>query len=91
MNAVERSHPNYLLVGLALIVLTVFEVAVVSVPSLPALPFLLLFGGGKALLIAMYFMHLKFDRRLYALLFAIGVTGGLAMIWVVATLVQAHP
>ncbi len=90
MNAVERSHPNYLLVGLALIVLTVFEVMVVSIPSLPALPFLLLFGGGKALLIAMYFMHLKFDRRLYALMFAIGITLGLAMIWVLVTLVQAH-
>ncbi len=91
MNAVQRTHPNYLLVGLALIILTVFEVMVVSITSLPALPFLLLFGAGKALLIMMYFMHLKFDRRLYAFLFGIGIVGGLAMIWVIATLVQVHP
>jgi cytochrome c oxidase subunit IV len=91
MNAAESSHSNYLLVGLALIVLTIFEVMVVSVTSLPALPFLLLFGAAKALLIMMYFMHLRFDRRLYALLFGIGIIGGLAMIWVVSTLVQVHP
>ncbi len=84
-----RPHPNYLLVGAALIVLTFFEVAVVGLP-VPPLPFLLLFGGVKALLIAMYFMHLKFDRRLYSFLFAIGVALGLAMVTVLALLIQSH-
>ncbi len=84
-----RRHPNYLLVGAALIVLTFFEVAVVGLP-IPALPFLLLFGGAKALLIAMYFMHLKFDRRLYTFLFGIGATLGIAMIIVLVLLIQAH-
>ena len=84
-----RRHPNYLLVGAALIVLTFFEVAVVGLPISP-LPFLLLLGGAKALLIAMYFMHLKFDRRLYSFLFAIGVVGGIAMVTVLVLVIQAH-
>ncbi len=84
-----KSHPNYLLVGAALIVLTLFEVAVVGLPISP-LPFLLLFGGAKALLIAMYFMHLKFDQRLYSLLFSIGVALGIAMVIVLVLLIQAH-
>jgi cytochrome c oxidase subunit IV len=90
MEAVEKHHPNYLLVGLALIVLTVFEVAVVYVPAIPTLPALLVFGGAKALLIMMYFMHLKFDRRLYTLFFAIGTVEGLLMVWVLVSLIFAH-
>jgi len=90
MDAMEQSHPNYFLVGLALIVLTVFEVAVVYTPQIPTLPALLVFGGAKALLIALYFMHLKFDRRVYAFLFSIGIALGLAMIGVLVMLIQSH-
>jgi len=75
-----HSHPNYLAVGAALIVLTVFEVAAVYVPQIPTLPALLFFGGIKALLIAMYFMHLKTDSRLFSFLFAIGIVLGIAMV-----------
>ena len=91
MKTAEQSHPNYLLVGLALIVLTVFEVGVVYAPQIPTLPALLVFGGGKAFLIASYFMHLKFDRRLYTLLFSIGAVEGLLMVWVLVSLVFSHP
>ena len=91
MKSTEQSHPNYLLVGLALIILTILEVAVVQVPQIPTLPALLVFGGGKALLIAMYFMHLKFDRRMYTLLFSIGAVEGLLMVWVLVSLVFSHP
>ncbi len=85
----SQHHPNYLLIGAALIVLTFFEVVVVGLP-IPPLPFLLLFGGAKALLIALYFMHLKFDRRLYALMFSLGAILGIAMIFVLVAIIQSR-
>ena len=84
-----HSHPNYLAVGAALIALTVFEVAAVYVPQIPTLPALLVFGGIKALLIALYFMHLKVDSRLFSFLFAIGVGLGLAMVVVLVGIMTA--
>lgn len=93
MKTMEHSHPNYLLIGLALVVLTVFEVLAVQISQLQEFSTLLLiaFGGGKAFLIASYFMHLKFDRRLYTLLFVIGAVEGLLMVWVLVSLLFAHP
>ncbi|MBI3912717.1 MAG: cytochrome C oxidase subunit IV family protein [Chloroflexi bacterium] len=87
--AQHASHPNYLAIGAALIVLTFLEVLAVQIPQVPTLPALLLFGGIKALLIAMYFMHLKFDNRLFSLLFAIGIALGIAMVAILVTLMTA--
>ena len=81
--------PNRNAVGAALIALTVFEVAAVYVPQIPTLPALLVFGGLKALLIAMYFMHLKFDSKVFSFLFAIGIILGIAMVTVLVTLMTA--
>lgn len=89
MTTTHRSHPNYLAVGVALIVLTILEVMVVGMP-VPPLPFLLLFGGAKGLLIAMYFMHLRFDRKLFSVLFSIGVAGGIAMVSVLIYLLGGY-
>ncbi len=85
----QQPHTNYLAVGATLIVLTVFEVAAVYLP-VPTLLFLLIFGACKALLIAMYFMHLKVDRRLFAGLFAIGAFGGIAMVTVLIIVLTSH-
>ncbi len=84
----HAKHPNYLLIGAALIVLTLFEVAAVYLP-VPTLLFLIIFGAAKALLIVMFFMHLRFDSRLYSLLFTIGVAGGIAMVTILITIFQA--
>ncbi len=69
MEAKAHKHPNYVLVGIVLIILTILEVSVIGLP-VPQLPFLLGFAIAKGLLILLYFMHLKFDSRLYAVLFA---------------------
>ena len=84
-----HSHTNYLAVGAALIVLTIFEVAAVYVPQIPTLPALLFFGGIKAWLIATYFMHLNVDSRLFSFLFAIGIGLGLAMVAVLVGIMTA--
>lgn len=65
MEAVEHKAPNYVAVWAGLAILTMVELAVVYL-GLPrrvtvlALVFLALW---KALLVALYFMHLKFEPR----------------------------
>jgi hypothetical protein len=84
-----KEHTNYLAVGGALIGLTFLEVLAVNLP-IAALPFLILFGGLKVFLIAMFFMHLQIDRRLFAGLFALGVFGGAAMVTALIIVLSSH-
>jgi cytochrome c oxidase subunit 4 len=65
METVARKHPRYVLVWLWLAVLTVAEVALAF--ELPfsqnvKLVLLLALAVWKALLVALFFMHLKFER-----------------------------
>jgi cytochrome c oxidase subunit IV len=68
----KKAHrrPNYLLVFLALALITGAEVAFVTFfPALPKAPFLLTMSFAKVLLVILYFMHLRTDSRWYALIF----------------------
>ena len=67
--AVKHRHPPYLLVFLALAVLTAVEVGVTYVPAIPQVPVLLGLSLVKALLVILYFMHLKFESRWFAFIF----------------------
>ena len=61
---IERKHPRYFLVWFYLLVLTVAEVMVAFVSHLPdavAIIVLLFLAVWKAALVAMYYMHLKFE------------------------------
>jgi cytochrome c oxidase subunit IV len=65
-------HPNYWLVWAALAVLTMVELGVAFLPWSRTVIILLLVGMAlwKALLVALYFMHLKFEKfrmRIFAL------------------------
>jgi cytochrome c oxidase subunit IV len=65
-HATPHKAPNYMLVWLFLFVLTVAEVLIAFVSHLPeALLILILLGLAvwKALLVALYYMHLKFEPR----------------------------
>jgi caa(3)-type oxidase subunit IV len=65
-------RPNYLLVFLALAIITGIEVLLVSLfPALPKAPFLLTMSLAKVLLVVLFFMHLKTDNRWYALIFVL--------------------
>jgi cytochrome c oxidase subunit 4 len=58
--------PNYYLIWVILFVLTVAEVAVALASGLPKMVLILLLVGmaiWKAVLVAMYYMHLKFEPR----------------------------
>ncbi|HKN00008.1 MAG TPA: cytochrome C oxidase subunit IV family protein [Candidatus Binataceae bacterium] len=62
----EVSHPSvgiYVIVAVFLCVLTAMEITVFYVPALRAVivPVLLILAAAKFALIAMFFMHLKYD------------------------------
>ena len=72
-----HNHPNYLLIWGALIVLTVIELVVAqfphwmpSVPRITPITIILLIGLAftKAALVALYFMHLRFERRTFVVI-----------------------
>ncbi len=72
--AAEHKHPNYMAIFYLLAVLTVGEIAVVFLPhyigisKLAVGVFLCAFAIVKAALVAMYFMHLKFETRTLGLI-----------------------
>jgi cytochrome c oxidase subunit 4 len=61
---IERKQPNYYLIWLYLLIMTVAEVMVAFVSNLPEtwlILILLVLAVWKAALVAMYYMHLKFE------------------------------
>ena len=70
----ESRHPPtrvYVAVAVVLAVLTALEVTVFYVPAMKPvlLPVLLLLSAAKFALVAMFYMHLKFDRAAYSAIF----------------------
>ena len=63
--AASHKHPNYMAIFWMLAVLTVIEIGVVFLPFGKVVNGTLLcaLALGKAALVAMYFMHLKFETR----------------------------
>jgi cytochrome c oxidase subunit 4 len=63
MDEVKHSHPNYIAIWVALAVLTAIELGVAFLPWSKTTLILLLLGLAvwKALLVALYFMHLRFE------------------------------
>jgi cytochrome c oxidase subunit IV len=63
MDEVKHSHPNYIAIFVALAVLTAIELGVAFLPWSKTTLILLLLGLAvwKALLVALYFMHLRFE------------------------------
>jgi cytochrome c oxidase subunit IV len=66
----EHKHPNYMAIFWMLAVLTVVEIAVVFLPfgKLVNGTLLTALAVGKAALVAMYFMHLRFEVRTLGLI-----------------------
>jgi cytochrome c oxidase subunit 4 len=69
MTATTHKEPNYIGVFWWLLVLTVMEIAVVYMPMAKMVIAILLVSMAisKAALVALYFMHLKFERSTLAL------------------------
>jgi len=93
-HAGAHAHPTarkYVAIAIILTIITVIEVAVFYVPALhPFLaPILLSLSAIKFGVVAGYYMHLKFDPKMYSwvfyvpMAFAFAIT--LALLWLMAT------
>lgn len=71
----HASRGTYWLIALILGIITVLEVAIFYVPALRAIivPVLLALSAAKFALVAMFFMHLKYDRPVLTGIFAVGL------------------
>lgn len=83
-----QHHPtprNYVTIAAVLAVITIFEVAIYYVESVRLLlvPALVVFAFVKFLLVVSWFMHLRFDSRLFRRLFVTGLVLALAVFLVV--------
>jgi cytochrome c oxidase subunit 4 len=67
----KHSHPKYLLVFLALAIMTMMELGVYYLPSYLHPVLLLTLSFIKATLVVLYFMHLKTDSRWFAFIFLV--------------------
>lgn len=69
-----HSHPGwktYVVIGAILTVITAVEVAVFYIPAMhPVLvPVLLTLSAAKFIIVVMFYMHLKFDSRIFSSVF----------------------
>lgn len=82
----QRSAPKYWVVFAILAVFTGLEVATAYLPALPAgvkIAVLGFLAVVKVALVLLYFMHLRFDSRMYALPFVLGIVLALPLLLIV--------
>jgi cytochrome c oxidase subunit IV len=83
----EVSDRQYIVIALILAVLTAMEVAATEVagPGLLLIPSLLIMMAIKFFIVVSYFMHLKFDSRLFSVMFYLGLFGAIVLYSVMLT------
>jgi cytochrome c oxidase subunit IV len=74
----EKHHPgprDYVVIAVWLTLVTIVEVGIVYVDALRSVlvPLLLFLGFMKFILVVLWYMHLKFDSKLFRRLFATGL------------------
>ena len=90
----HRSHPTpamYWGIALFLAVVTALEVAVPYISALDPVrvPLLLIMGAIKFGTVVAFFMHLRYDKKLYRTLFLLGVIGVIPLFLVVLLTMHA--
>jgi cytochrome c oxidase subunit 4 len=80
-SAKHASVGTYLVVAVVLAVVTLTEVGIVYVESARSflVPILLLLSAAKFLLVAGFYMHLRFDSPVFRRLFGVGIAGSIAI------------
>jgi cytochrome c oxidase subunit 4 len=83
----------YWLIGGILTVITAVEVAIFYIPALESVlvPTLLLLSTAKFVLVVMFFMHLKFDSRVFSGVFLAGLVLAAFMTLALFVLYQVLP
>jgi len=85
----EKPHANYLLVFVVLAVLTGLEILITQLP-LPRAPILIPLSFIKATLVALFYMHLRSDRRVFSAVFVIGILFGVSLILSFLVLISTY-
>jgi len=91
-----HAHPTakkYLGIAIILTIITVIEVAIFYMPTMrPFLPpVLLTLSALKFAIVAMFYMHLKFDHRLYSWVFVVPMCFAAAIILALLALFSHAP
>jgi cytochrome c oxidase subunit 4 len=70
MSETTHQEPNYMAVFWWLLLLTILEIAVIYMPiiRIAVIVLLVAMAISKATLVALYFMHLKFEKRTLAII-----------------------
>jgi cytochrome c oxidase subunit 4 len=92
--AAHEAHPSraglYFLIFVVLFVVTGVEVGVTYFPQIPQAPTLIALAVVKFFLIAAFFMHLKYDSRVFSALFILGLIIAAGMLFSFLALFTAH-
>ncbi len=81
----DHAHPTakkYLGIAILLTIITVVEVAIFYMPSMKAVlpPVLLTLSALKFAIVALFYMHLKFDHKLFSWVFVVPMCFAAAII-----------
>jgi cytochrome c oxidase subunit IV len=98
----EQGHASvktYVLIGVILTVITAIEVAIFYIPTIAEsnwlAPVLITMSAAKFAIVVMFYMHLKFDHRLFSLAFfapmVLAVTVVISLIMLFKVLPQYLP
>ena len=76
------ARSTYWIIAIVLAILTVLEVSVFYVPAVRGVivPVLLILSAAKFVLVAMFFMHLKYDTPILTVVLSIGLVVATAII-----------
>lgn len=93
---VEQAHPSakkYVFIGVILCILTAAEVAVYFVEALAPILFhiLVVLSTAKFLLVVLYYMHLKFDHRLFSGVFLLPFSLAIFMVLALLAIFKILP
>ncbi len=87
----ERPHPGpleYIKIGLILAGITAVEVGIYYIEAIEdaLVPILIVLSALKFSLVVLWFMHLRFDNRLYSWLLAVGLMLAVILMAIVLTM-----
>ncbi len=80
----KKARPPYHLIFIFLAVFTALEVGASYLPEGIKIPILVVLAVVKAMLVILFFMHLKYDRKVYLLPFIIALVLGLPLVLIVS-------
>jgi len=76
----KSSRGTYIAVFFALAALTAIEITVTHLP-IPRIPVLIPLAIIKAGLVALFYMHLRFDKKVFSVVFVMGILMGVGLIF----------